>query len=212
MPKRLIIALLFVGLVPALPAQMRGGSRSGGFHNGNGFSGNRGGRFGRGLSYWGDPYFYADYPVQSLAYEAPPLVVQAATPPAPERPSESVMIEWQGDHYVRDVSQHGSIALQDYSQAPASGNRPAFSLAKQSSQAELPPAVLVYRDGHREQVLDYVIARGSLYARGNYWQDGYWSKNIQLAALDIPATMKANQDSGVKFVLPSSPNEVVTRP
>jgi hypothetical protein len=51
-----------------------------------------------------------------------------------------------------------------------------------------------------------------MYARGDYWRDGYWTKNIQLSALNISATLKTNQDHGVKFVLPAGPNEVVTRP
>jgi hypothetical protein len=221
MSKRLIIALLFLVLVPALAAQRGGfgGGFHGGFHNSGGVAGNRGGRFGRGAAYWGDPYFYADYPVQSLAYEtpAPPVVIvqqtAAAAPAEPERDPESVMIEWQGDRYVRSAGQQSSDQ-QDYAEAPASvsGNAVLDSRTAPQASSELPPAVLVYRDGHRENVADYVIARGNLYTRGNYWRDGYWTRTVQLAALDIPATMKANQQSGVKFVLPSSPNEVVTRP
>jgi hypothetical protein len=61
-------------------------------------------------------------------------------------------------------------------------------------------------------VSDYAIVGVVMYARGDYWQNGYWTKNIQLSALNVPATLKANQDNGVKFTLPSSPNEVITRP
>ena len=74
---------------------------------------------------------------------------------------------------------------------------------------ELAPTVLVYRDGRREQVREYSIADGVLYARGDYYADGYWNKKIELAALDLPQTVKANQERGVKFVLPDSPNNVV---
>ncbi|HTU42661.1 MAG TPA: hypothetical protein VMF10_13205, partial [Candidatus Aquilonibacter sp.] len=58
----------------------------------------------------------------------------------------------------------------------------------------------------------YSIANGILYAQGDYYTDGYWNKKIDLSALDVPETLQANADHGVKFVLPSSPNEVVTRP
>ena len=75
--------------------------------------------------------------------------------------------------------------------------------------AELPPAVLVYRDGHREEVADYAIANGVIYVRANYWQNGYWTKHIPLAALDPAATMQDNQQRGVKFMLPSAPNVVI---
>jgi hypothetical protein len=74
---------------------------------------------------------------------------------------------------------------------------------------ELATTVLVYRDGHREQVGEYSIADGVLYARGDYYAVGYWNKKIELAALDLPQTVKANQERGVKFVLPDSPNNVV---
>lgn len=208
----LAIAILLTALPLSTAAQVRGGAGfrfGGGFHNG-GFAGGRSGRFGRNATFWGDPYFYADYPVQSLAYETPPapvIIVQtgAAGPAAPERVSESVLIEWQGDHYVRSNGERPSNASQDYAESSATPRA-------QTADADLPPAVLVYRDGHREEVADYVIDHGSLFARGNYYRDGYWTKNIQLASLNIAATLKANEQTGVKFVLPSSPNEVVTRP
>lgn len=215
MPKRLIIALLFAALVPALAAQrgsFGGGGFHGGSHNGIGFVGNRS-RFGRYPAFWGDP-LYADFPVQSLAYEAPAppvIVVQPAAAAEPQQEPESVVIEWQGDRYVRSTGEHHSSAASDYSEASANRSTSASQAAAQAPP-DLVPAVLVYRDGHREQVLDYVIESGTLYARGDYYRDGYWTKNIRLASLDIPATLKANEQTGVRFVLPSSPNEVVTRP
>jgi hypothetical protein len=78
--------------------------------------------------------------------------------------------------------------------------------------APLPPAVLVFRDGHSEEVRDYTIADGMLYARGDYYTDGYWSKKIDLANLNVAETLQANNERSVKFVLPSAPNEVITRP
>lgn len=74
---------------------------------------------------------------------------------------------------------------------------------------ELAPTVLVYRDGRREQIREYSIADGVLYARSDYYAVGYWNKKIELVALDLPQTVQANQERGVKFVLPDSPNNVV---
>jgi hypothetical protein len=82
-------------------------------------------------------------------------------------------------------------------------------LAAGVRQHELASTVLVYRDGRREEVREYSIADGVLYARGDYYVVGYWNKKIELVALDLPQTMKANQERGVKFVLPDSPNHVV---
>jgi hypothetical protein len=72
--------------------------------------------------------------------------------------------------------------------------------------------VLIYRDGHSEQVPEYAIVKGVIYTRGDYWRNGQWTKTIQMLALNIPATIQANQKQGVRFVLPAGPNEVVTRP
>jgi hypothetical protein len=79
----------------------------------------------------------------------------------------------------------------------------------ESSGAESSPVILVYRDGHREEIPDYAIANGVIYAHGTSWQNGYWTKQIPLSALDPPATMQANQQRGVKFMLPSAPNVVI---
>jgi hypothetical protein len=48
-----------------------------------------------------------------------------------------------------------------------------------------------------------------IYAHGTDWQNGYWTKQIPLAALDPAATIQANQERGVKFMLPSAPNVVI---
>ncbi len=77
---------------------------------------------------------------------------------------------------------------------------------------ELPPILLIFRDGHSQEVRDYTIADGTLYARGDYYTDGYWTKKIALTTLNITETLQANNERNVKFVLPASPNEVITRP
>jgi len=211
MPKWLIIALLFATFAPTAMAQGRAGIGFRGFHNG-GFAGHHGRGFGRSWGWYGDPFFYSDYAPQP-AYEAPSPSVVIVQPPAaatqpPEPKPEPLMLEWQGDRYVRFSGQNESAASVplDYSRA---GESPTQA---RSLPAQLPPAVLVYRDGHHEAVSDYVIADGNLYARGDYYRDGFWTKTVQLSALDLPATLAANSASGVKFVLPSGPNEVVTRP
>jgi len=42
---------------------------------------------------------------------------------------------------------------------------------------ELAPTVLVYRDGRREQIREYSIADGVLYARSDYYAVGYLEQN-----------------------------------
>jgi len=218
----LISALLAAG-APISIAQMRGPGLSGarassGFGHGVGIPFN--GRshshsFGRGAIFFGDP-FYEDYPVAPLTM--PPQFVVAQPPAAVEPPietkSEPLMIELQGNRYVRfggtqQSPERSTNSEPDYSEAKA-GDSP--HLTERRTKPELPPTVLIFRDGHREEIPEYAIVGSTLYASGNYWQSGQWTKTIQLSALDIPATAQANHQAGVNFMLPSGPNEVVTRP
>jgi len=222
MPLQVIFVLL-IALAPLSMAQMRSGDMGHGIPglgHAVGFTGHHQGAFARHLAYFGNPFFYSDYPSGSLAYAAPapPVVIvqpAAAVAAEPEAKPQPLMIERQGDRYVR-VSNDGASATLAGRAADARSPARAAATSPLSSAAPsatgLRPAVLVFRDGHREEVLNYVIAGGLLYTRDDYWQSGSWRRDIQLSALDLPATLRANQDHGVKFVLPSGPNEVVTRP
>jgi hypothetical protein len=171
--------------------------------------------FGPGVIFLGDP-FYADYPVAPVTIPPQFVGVQptAAADTPQETKSEPLMIELQGNRYVRfggrpQSAERGVNAAPDYAETQASNSH---SIPQHPAQAELPPTVLIFRDGHREQVPEYAIVGSTLYASADYWQSGHWTKNIQLSALNIPATVTANHDNGVNFTLPSAPNEVVTRP
>lgn len=202
MPRTLIIALLAAAFSPMSVAQMRG--RPGIAAGGAGLRHFRGG----GFAY---PLFFADYGAESTAPPpAPPVVIEKRVF-QPEPKPQPILIEWHGDRFVRYGGAQAGGQSPDFAQATSV--LPAAKLGTRSEVShELPPAVLVYRDGHREEVSDYVITRGVLYARGDYSRDGSWMRNIQLSALDLSATIRANQDSGAKFMLPAGPNEVVTRP
>jgi hypothetical protein len=62
-----------------------------------------------------------------------------------------------------------------------------------------PSTVLVFRDGHQSDVLNYAIVGDTLFD----FADGR-TKKILLADLDLPATRKANYDKGVDFQIPVS--------
>jgi hypothetical protein len=151
----------------------------------------------------------------------------AMGPPSGREPSSNqpLMIELQNGRYVRvnsaavdgealpinftaksQVSKPGHVSSAKLATDPT---QPSISTAR--PEHSLPPALLVFRDGHTEEVRDYTIADGILYARGDYYTDGYWNKKIDLASLDVTQTEQANASRSVKFVLPSSPNEVITR-
>lgn len=172
----------------------------------------------------------------------PVVVVPATAPaPAlPDLPREPLLIEWQGDHFERMTPFQKALAsgpsapdssksdVRSSALAPsapsssAPGSSPRSSFARRSPappgkvsaqpQRELPPAVLVFRDGRTEQVSSYIIASGIIYSKADYWTSGTWTREIQIADLDVPATLRINHQHGLTFVLPTGPNEVVTRP
>jgi hypothetical protein len=139
-------------------------------------------------------------------------------PPAPA--SQPLLIELQGDRYVRlnsgDVSDNPKDDREPIrviaSASPTKAHSAANVAAHPPVRRELAPAVLIFHDGHSEEIRDYTIVSGVIYARGDYYTDGYWNKKIELTTLNLPETLKSNQARGVHFILPNAPNEVVTRP
>jgi hypothetical protein len=185
----------------------------------------RGRRFVAGSGYW--PYFYSDYDSEPGVVEAAPpqtIVVQAAQPASPavvSNPPESLMLELQGDHWVR-ITNHGQSQIGEQPSQPESERtselahavHPATPRRTQAAEppSELPPAVLVFRDGHEEEIRKYMILGATIYTSADYWSRGSWTRKIQIVELDVPATLKLNQERGAKFSLPSGPNEVMIRP
>jgi hypothetical protein len=198
--------------------------RGRGFAGGNRFHQRRPGN--RGAILLGYPDFYSDsdYYDSGEASQPQVIVVQAselAPPPPPPAPRESLLIEWQGDHFVRSTASakaaDGAENAPDYAEKfRAPGSTTGRSVPEQKNAAqpprELPPAVLVFRDGRREEVSEYTIMSGTIYSKADYWTTGSWTRKIQVADLDVPATLKLNQQRGLNFVLPSSANEVIVRP
>ena len=203
MSKRILAAVVLLATASIASAQMRSGHGPG--FGRFGINGSPPRQFGNAF-FLGEP-FLSGYPMQVTSPPVPvsPVVVvqQPPAPVAPEPKLDPLMIEWRGDRYVRVGGSETEVAV-DYAQpSSVTSNRPIN---------ELSPVVLVFRDGHREKVSDYVIANGTLYTQGDYIRTGSWRRNIALATLDLPATLGANREKGVRFVLPAAPNEVVTRP
>jgi hypothetical protein len=128
------------------------------------------------------------------------------------------MLELQGDHWVR-VTNHGQSQIEEHASEPdatRTSHLPSGAVLRQTQTAEppgeLPHAVLVFRDGHREEIEKYMILGGAIYTSADYWSNGSWIRKVQIAELDVPATLLLNQGRGAKFSLPSGPNEVMIRP
>jgi hypothetical protein len=147
-----------------------------------------------------------------LAREVERLANQVELLRAPQAAIEPVLLERQGERWVRVTSsgQSGTGAQPDYSEELNRGIRSARKPAAQKP-LKLPPVMLVFRDGHKEEVSSYIIVGGTMYTKEDYWSSGSWTKNIQIGDLDLQATLRLNQDRGVKFALPTGPFEVVMR-
>jgi hypothetical protein len=211
---------------------MRGSA--GGFRAGSSLRASRGGelnrqgrrRFENDFGFPFVPFLYPDYyPDSDLDYsppaqEEPPMQArmvqpyQAPTPPP--APGDTLILENHNGQWVR-IPTGGELMNAAKSAASDTGPSSSAQTANpETTQTEpprpaLPPAVLVFLDGHTEEVQKYMIRGADLYATANYSTTGSWTKTIPLSDLDIPTSLKVNKDRGAKFNLPSGPNEVVVR-
>lgn len=170
--------------------------------------------------FFADP-FYSDalYREGSLATSQPPVIIlQAAPTPVPDppsKPTQPLMIELQGDRYVRVSGEESSNSEMKRIDSATMSRAPS-SARSQKPRAEMHsavnPAVLVFHDGHREEVSEYTIADGNLYTHSDYYTSGSWNKKIELSSLNLSDTIKTNQSRGINFQLPTAPNEVIVRP
>ncbi len=71
--------------------------------------------------------------------------------------------------------------------------------ARQETARSEPATVLIYRDEHQREIQNYAIVDGILW---NFTPSR--AERIPLAVLNVPATIKANDDRGVDFRVPST--------
>ena len=159
---------------------------------------------GLGWSDYSAPYYSDAEAVNSPPQELPVVVNQAApVPPAP--PTEPLVMELRDGQWVR-VANGSELPS---AQAPAPPE--AGPTASATPQAQLPAPVIVFRDGHSEELQNYMIHGGVLSISTDYWTTGAWIRKIPISDLDLPATLALNQQRGSKFNLPSGPSEVTLR-
>jgi hypothetical protein len=137
-------------------------------------------------------------------------------------------MELRGDHWVR-LTIYGPQELGGQPATPPSISQSApeqpvsrsirrttrsaqAALEESHPTAALPPAVLVFRDGHQEEAAKYTIVGSTIFIKADYWRSGSWTHEVPIAKLDVVATMQANQERGTKFSLPSRVGEVMMRP
>lgn len=204
----------------------RGGRGHGHRHHGGRGNGGYGGYGGYGPY---GPFFWADLGYDpDLGYEPddepmqetpPPQVVyrepyQPDAPPTPPKPAvEPELLELQGGHLVR-VAPYGQPQPAGQSYRP--GVQKAAASAAHGRQTEAakpasdaPNAILVFRDGHTEEIGKYCIIGATIRITTDYWSTGAWTRTVKLSDLDVPATLKLNQERGTNFRLPTGPHEVM---
>jgi hypothetical protein len=214
----LMIVLLAATVCVPLSAAQRGG-RS--------FSGSRSGaramhRFARG-AFLGSPFFYSDYETgteEPYVEETPPSIARMQRPTSIDDSARTpkpapLLIEWRGDRYVRfggAQNTSGNGTTPDYAE-PKTGAAPLRDQnkigEKKIDEKKIPSAVLVYRDGHRQEISGYAIAGGMIYSQTADWQNAHPTKPIPVSALDPVATVTANSQRGITFLLPSASNEAI---
>jgi hypothetical protein len=233
----LAIAVLGMAfLAPSAPAQRRAMSASPAGHQVRSSSrlgerGEFGHRSQRGSSntygYLYSPYFFPDedyldygpdtpeaYPVQQ-EYPVHTAIAETAPPAPAAMPAESLLLEYRDGQWVRIPTGNQMAILQsgkpDVAQASGPQRAGSSPTAAAPTQPELPHAIVVFLDGHMEDVGKYMIQGDTLFTNTDYWSTGSWTRKIPLSELDLPASLKLNKERGSKFNLPSGPNEVVVR-
>ena len=201
---------------PRMPISRGGVPRNGGHLR-------HGRRFFDGSTFAWPFYPDYDYDLETTSSPPPEFVVRApesASPAAAPNPVDSLVLELQGDHWVRITNNGQSQTGDSLQPQPERASHPTTAVPpavpRRTEAAEppdnLPPAVLVFRDGHKEEIEKYVISGTTIYTSADRWSSGSWTRKVQIAALNVPATLKLNQERGAKFRLPSGPNEVMIRP
>lgn len=134
------------------------------------------------------PGYYSDYTEPAEPQPAqPPVTVQIVMPAQPPVQTASDEESRYGAHYL---DQREQARRQPAPEAPPS---------EASAPSDMPLTVLVFKDGHRQEVRNYAIVGQTLYA-----MEGFTSHKILIALLDLKATVKVNQDLGLEFNLPAS--------
>lgn len=176
-----------------------------GFCNGFGFNS------GFGFGGWGLPWYIGDYDADYNGVPYAPDTREYQQSDNRDQQVQELLYQLRDQQreldYLINNMQHGqepeAAPQEQNAQPPARGNRPqsrpyGATAAPAPPQHEQPVTTLVFKDGHRLDVHNYVMAKGMLTVL-----DPGMRQHIQLSQLDIPATKKANEDKGVDFKAPT---------
>ncbi len=133
----------------------------------------------------------------------------AAVVASPTKSSGGMVLELEGDHWVRMTAGGPPQIVGQAAQPSSAATAPKSRVTTAKPLSEVPHAVLVFRDGHQEEIGQYRIMGGMITVATDYWSTGSWTRKVPVSDLDVPATLKVNGERGTHFRLPSGPNEVM---
>ncbi len=169
---------------------------------------NRGRRFSGGSLAYAVPYYYPLDDAGAYGYD----YVEGGSPDMYSGPllysGPPIGPNDQTLHIIVEQPPARPPARQDDSDSEAYARPPAPTMQSTPIPDARPgePTVLVYRDGHRQEITNYAIMGDTVYV----FDKG--RKKIALADLDVQATIKANDDQGLEFKVPTSPKKHTTLP
>lgn len=134
---------------------------------------------------------------------AMPAYIPYAVPYVEEADDDSVDVDPSYSRGPRNGPRnpdHANTSAADRDSAPkAAASAQPVPVEPEQPVAAQPSTVLVFKDGHRADVLNYAIVGDTLFDFG-----AGRTHKILLADLDLPATRKANDERGVDFQIPAS--------
>lgn len=169
------------------------------FNTGSGGHGKRGHNKPGGGSFYGGGYVYS-YPVY--------VPVPVEPEPVEEQPEPPALTVFENRREVRLAPNPTPVGGQDDSRHEAlrepreeitSPNATGGHHQMSPVSDEQIPMVIVFKDGHEQEIHNYAIVGDTLYDLGTFV-----AHKIKLADLDLKQTIKKNEDRGVEFNLPAS--------
>jgi hypothetical protein len=151
--------------------------------------------------YGGTPYVPYAYPVYVIPeYDVSDIGYQR--PPADESvPSPADQVRQELESLRTTVREYRDELRATRGTEPPAPKAEPVQAAESQPAANQPETVLVFKDGHHIEVSNYAIVGGTLYdlSEGR-------TKKVALAELDLPATVKQNDEHGVEFRVPATSN------
>jgi len=140
-----------------------------------------------GLGWYDSSYAYGSYPGTYAVQTYPSYVY--VSPDNPGYDTQNSQAQQQEIDRLND--EMAALRAQRESQKPTQQPQ-----SKAQIHAE---TVLIYRDGHAEEVVNYAIVGNTIWVFNETR-----ARKTSLSDLDLPATKRDNEDRGIDFVLPAS--------